>query len=414
MMNRIVSRRPPPAARLALARVVEPGPGLALACALLCAACGSSSQVDPYNGVVFSTDGTTYAWDVHFVPSTDTPCVKIAGSYACYPVQLGSANGKPIQFYQLNPFLYASASNPPPTVSALQSRNLPDPTCTASGATSATCTCSNGGTCIIPPTVANKNLDYTGGSHADVFADGSCTPDTSYDSRTDAYQSLVQGPVFDSLPLQTSNTSYFAIVWPVVATYDVTGVKGMNCNDIKNHSSIGNPGQPGSFGAQRSAAPKHYKMWPVIDPNAVVNSFSSLSSSTDPGWGPKVGWYNGLLLNYLDGGEVPTKQVTDSHGNPVTTLVTMEAAIVNPSSGSYSNVTDPSVVVFPVSPGDFANGWSPIVRLHNFKAASGKAVSYYNGICATGQANCPATYIPAVSISASSYNTIFVVAPPQQ
>ena len=68
------------------------------------------------------------------------------------------------------------------------------------------------------------------------------------------------------------------------------------------------------------------------------------------------------------------------------------------------------------SPGEAGKtiAWSPLVRLHNFPLPSGKKIGDYNGICQAGQTGCPASYIPAASIAVASFNTIFIVAPPQQ
>ena len=396
----------------------------ALAAAALWASCGGSTGADPYQGVVFASDGTVFGFDSRFLPSTDrTTCNPGGGSAVsnCYTVQVGYASGKPIQFYNLDPTIFWSATvnNPPNcnsssspcTVSALQSRNLPDSTCTATGATSASCNCSNGGSCIIPVSVAEKKADNTGGAHVDVFPN-SCTPNSSYNPQQDQYPRLSQAPVFDGLPLASTNTSFFALVWPVVATYGVTGVSGMTCNDIKDSRSIGSKNAPGSFGSVRTDAPTSYQMWPVIDPTAYVVPFDTALSTPLAPFGASLGWYKGLQLRYLNGGRVPTRTVPDpaDPAKIITSLVVMDAAILNPASG-FSSVITQKAVVFPAAPGDDA--WSPVVRLHNFALPSGKKLGDYNGICPLGQ-TCPASYIPAASIQATSFNTIFVVAPPQQ
>ena len=396
----------------------------ALAAAALWASCGGSTGgADPYQGVVFTSDGTVFAFDSRFLASTDrTTCNPGGGSGipSCYTVQVGYAAGKPIQFYNLAPTIFWSATvnNPPNcnsasspcTVSALQSRNLPDPSCTVTGATSSTCNCSNGGNCVIPVSVADKKQDLTGGAHADVFPTN-CIPNTNYNPQTDPYPRLTQGAVFNSLPFAATNTSFFSIVWPVVATYGVTGISGMTCNDLKDSRSIGSADAPGSFGAVRTSLATSYQLWPVIDSAAYVYPLDpALSKSSKQV--VNLGWYKGLQLRYLDGGAIPTKDVPDpaDPNKTIKTLVVMDAAIEN--AGSFSSVTVQKGIVFPAAPGDDA--WSPVVRLHNFSVPSGKKIGDYNGICQLGQTGCPASYIPAASIATSSFNTIFVVAPPQQ
>ena len=384
-------------------------------CAVLCAtlsSCGSASDVDPYNGVVFASDGAVFGLDSRMLASTDRSTCNPGGGSAvsnCYPVQIGYAGGKPIQFYNMDPIMFWSAttnvpsncnsSSSPCTVPAVQSRNLPDPGCATSAA------------CVIPVSVTNKKLDNTGGSNA-AFFPNSCTPDRNFDPRLDEYPRASQGPIFDSLPLATTNTSFTAIVWPIVATYGVTGVSGMTCNDLKNYGSVGTKSAPGHFGSMRTDAPTSYQMWPVIDPGATLLPFdATLSAPTGGAFSSSLGWFKGLQVRYLDGGRVPTRVVTDATGNSVTSLVVMDAAIINPSSG-FSAVTAQKAIVFPASPGDDA--WSPLVRLHNFALPSGKKLGDYNGICQAGQTGCPASYIPAASIAVASFNTIFIVAPPQQ
>ena len=398
---------------------------IAALAAIFWASCGGTTDAaDPYRGVVFASDGAVFAFDSRFLPSTDrTTCNPpgVSGVPSCYPVQVGYANGKPVQFYNLDPTLFFSATvNSPPncnassspcTVGALQSRNLPDPSCTAPGATLSTCSCSNGGSCFIPVSVADKKQDLTGGAHADVFPTN-CIPNTNYNPQTDPFPRLTQGAVFSALPFAATNTSFFAIVWPVVATYGVTGVGGAACNDLKDSRSIGSTAAPGAFGAVRTDIATSYQMWPVIDSSAFVYPLDpSLSTATKEV--VNLGWYKGLQLRYLDGGPIPTRDLPDPADPTRTarTLVVMDAAIEN-AGGAFSPVTVPKGIVFPAAPGDDA--WSPIVRLHNFAVPAGKKIGDYNGICQPGQTGCPASYIPAASIATSSFNTIFVVAPPQQ
>jgi hypothetical protein len=368
---------------------------------------GTTTDADPYAGAVFASDGTVYAFDSKFLASTDnTFCKPLGLSTPCYPVQTGYANGKKIQFYNLISLLFEGTSltvPAPPQIGPVITSNLPSP---------------------IPVSITTKNADNSGGSHVDVFPNN-CTPDFDYDPRLDAYTKTSQGPVFDSLPLAGASTKQF--VWPVVATYQVSGVSGETCNDIKDSRSIAKAtdAAPGAFGARRTAVPTSYELWPVLDMTANLAPFSSaVSTPTDPSWGPKLGWYRGLQLRYLDGGPIPTATVPDPNNpaNTITTLVPMDGVLLatiytnDPPAVNIVKVQTNYSVLLPAAPGDDA--YSPIVRLHTFALPSGKKIGDYHGVCPVGTpaGTCPADYVDITKAETNlSFDpTIFIASTPQQ
>jgi hypothetical protein len=356
-------------------------------CAILCAvalaaACGgSSNEPDAYNGVI---DGA--GLDLKFVAvaaSTSSVSTACKSGGACYPDQRGYANGKELHFYNMG---------------STRTSYLPNP---------------------IPVSVADHKPDGNGGAHVDNFPN-SCTPGRAFNSRTDAYPTARQAPIFDELPLAT--TTYNATVWPVIALYGVTGVSGETCNDLKDSRSIANANdeEAGSFGARRSATPNGYQLWPVISPTALV---PTLTGAIDTSFGAQLGWFRGLQLKYLNGGPIPTARLQDpafptDPSKLIEALVPMEGVIVNTPT-SFSAPTADQVVIFPAVPGTEA--WSPIARLHNYKS-KGEALGTFKGLCgskagttwSTGRNCVPGLLdINDSNVEASSYYTLFVVSTPQ-
>jgi hypothetical protein len=89
----------------------------------------------------------------------------------------------------------------------------------------------------------------------------------------------------------------------------------------------------------------------------------------------------------------------------------MGAAILNPSSSTFSKPTDKDVVILPYAPGD--PNYSPILTLHNYTLPSGKNFGDIKGICQAGQ-TCDSSYILASDVAKGfPYWTIFVVASAQ-
>jgi len=301
----------------------------------------SSNKPDPYYGTVDAT-----AFDSRFLPVTDkNRCPK----GTCYPYQAGYQGGLQIHFFNFG---------------STQTKSFP---VDQSGATQ------------IPVTIANSAYRF-----ADCVQHG-------YDPFGDAFDRRMQYPIFAKLPLPTTNSKVF--VTPAMAVYDVMGVSGAGCNDIKSASSIGpSMGPPGKFGAM-AGSQAEYRIWAEIDMTALLPDTSML---------PRYfGWYRGLQLQYLDGGKIPT----DAGGQ---NLLYMDGLILNPGNGAFAKVTDPFVVILPFKPGDA--GYSPIVKLHDYDLqAHGKMVQDITGVCTTPPCTDPAQPDITDPTLVGAFNTIFII-----
>ena len=108
---------------------------------------------------------------------------------------------------------------------------------------------------------------------------------------------------------------------------------------------------------------------------------------------------------------------TDANGN----LQAMDGVILDPAGSSAFEVpTTAGSVLLPAAPG--TPGFSPIVRLHDFRIPSGAtacnngpcALGFFTGVCPIGQtAPCPTTSVDLSKLSANAFNSMFIVASPQ-
>jgi hypothetical protein len=308
----------------------------------LAGACGDSSpdRPDPYYGVVDAT-----VFDSKFLPSTDR---MHCPNGACYSPQSGFQGGSPISFYNFG------AIKP----SALPS-DMTGP--------------------HIPTSLAVRGYSFD-----------RCIPG-GFDQFADAFDRRVQYPILNALPLASSNSR--ALILPLYAVYDVTGVSDNVCDDLKIAGSITiPPAPPGRFGATSSTTPM-YRLWAPIDMTAKLTPLAMGSTFTSEG-----AWYGGLQLRLLDGGPIPL----DASGH---NLAWMEGVIVHPSTQVQSKPTDPKVVILPLKPGD--PGYSPIVRLHDFILPMGKSIGDFTGICTQPPCTDPAQV--DISMATNASNVIFVV-----
>lgn len=179
-----------------------------------------------------------------------------------------------------------------------------------------------------------------------------------------------QFPLFSGLPLPASGTN---VTWPFVRVTWVYGVSDNPCNAIKRTTTV----ESGAYNAQvGDVAAATGMLWAVIDPGAAVIPLRPSSTFV-----PRMGWFKGLLLSYLDGAALPR--------NPAGAVLTMEGVLVNPTTGSPSLTTTNNVVILPFGLGEA--GYSPIVRLRSFTAAAGRAPSSYTALCsATSAGGLPA------------------------
>ncbi len=246
-------------------------------------------------------------------------------------------------------------------------------------------TCSSGGgKCYVPQTVtvngdpvlvynlglvANSNKDTTKPPPA-ITADGltatsydfpdGCIAGHAYDQRTDAYALDTQYPLFTKLPLANTSTTAPAVL-PLMKVVTWHGSDKYECNAIKSATSV----DKGNFNLtqQQDDAPVVALRF-IIAPAKV-----QLADGSE--YAPPLGWYKGLLLNYLDAGRVPV----DGQGN----LVPMDGVLVNPATGTASSVTANNVLVLFARPGEV--GWSPVVKLREFSAAANAKPSDYKSLC---------------------------------
>ncbi len=361
------------------------GPLCALLAGFSAISCGSdSNQADPYNGVL-----TSYTYEQPFdskfiAQAAATGCIKdpatgkndaLFPAYPCYEPQQAFAKGSPVWFYNIG---------------SIKTSTLPSP---------------------LPTTVADPKLLGGGGTHVDIFPH-SCAPGAARDARLDAYDKAFQFPIFNTLPVAT--TAFGAIVWPIAATYGVNLTTNETCNDLKDSRSIADASNPGggSYGATRTAQPTSYELMAIVDSTSAIGvplPGQPLPGLPNAGW--SYGWYEGLLLRYLDGGPIKTNVVIDNNGVSTTALQVMDGIILDPSSG-YAATTDQKVILLPAAPGDDA--YSPIVNLHDYTLESGKKPGDYVGICTASMTDCPANYALMSKAKPAAYATVFIAATPLQ
>jgi hypothetical protein len=370
------------------------GPFLALLGTVAALGCGgpggrTGGEVDPYNGVLDNNFGAPAPGELAavfqpFVPggtsaSARAPCYGVS---RCYIPQSGFAGGKTIWF-----FLAGRISGIPPPYAPV--------TCAPSGM----------GCAYAPSITVRDPADGGGGWHADAFPPG-CAP-APFDPVADAFRRDAQFPVVNSLPLDDSNLTNPHPPLGVVGVYPVTGVAGATCNDLKYAESIAQAAGSGAGkrGARRSAAASGYESWMIFDPTVAVFKVPGGTPGTPitpvPVVTPDSFWFRGLLGNYLSGGRIPT----DAAGN----LLAMDGVIVDPSSGFEVPGTN-NAVLLPSQLGE--EGYSPLVRLHDYHLKTGESLGSLKGVCPLG-ASCPSNYVKLSDATTAAFNTILIVPSPQ-
>jgi hypothetical protein len=368
------------------------GPLLALLAGLL--ACGPQygsgiGNADVYNGVIDNQIGAPSATGVQTVQQgalataiqpvviTSTSATARApcnGNASCYFKTQGFAAGQPFHFFIAGNV--ADTTPEPPFI----------PTCAITGFD-----------CVYSPQIAIHQSDGGGGWSADVFPH-SCTP-APFNPVNDAYTRDQQFPLVSALPLNNSSLSGARPPVGVVAVHSVTGVSGETCNDLKYYENVGTPGNPGHFGSVQTAGVSSYQVWMVFDPLLPI-----YSQNAGAVLAPNIFWFRGLQANYLSGGSIPV----DANGN----LVAIDGVILDPvGSSAFEVPTTDKAVLLPALPG--TPGFSPIVRLHDFRLPTGKALGDFTGVCPIGTLNCPATSVDLTKAGTTAFNTMFIVASPQ-
>jgi hypothetical protein len=234
--------------------------------------------------------------------------------------------------------------------------------------------------------VANPNTDKTKPPPAVVaeslaatvydFPDG-CRPGRAFDERAATFDETKQYPVFNRLPVANTSTTAPPVL-PLVKVVQYTGSKEYTCNAIKDASSV----DQNEFILTKQAGF-------TVALRAVIG-LAEVRLPTGAAYAPPLGWYKGLLLNYLDAGAVPVEQQpVGTDGALVDVIKPMDGVIVNPATGTASAVTANNVIVLFARPGEV--GWSPVVRLREFTAATGASPGSYRSLCY--DAPCAATSV---------------------
>jgi hypothetical protein len=283
---------------------------LGLVVALGAMSCGDSEPTsDTFQGYI----------DASVLDSKFLPTGKCSGA-TCYAPQTVTVNSDPVLVYNLG-----LVANPDTT------KAKPPPAITADG---------------ISATVYD-------------FPDG-CIAGHAYDQRVDAFALDTQYPVFSKLPVANTSSTAPAVL-PLMKVVSWHGSDKYECNAIKSATSV----DKGTFNLT-----KQEDEAPVIAMRAVISPVKvQLADGSE--YTPPLGWYKGLLLNYLDVGQVPV----DAQGN----LVTMDGVLVNPATGSASTVTANNVLVLFARPGE--TGWSPVVKLREFTATGTSKPADYKSLC---------------------------------
>jgi len=214
-----------------------------------------------------------------------------------------------------------------------------------------------------------------------------CKPPANYtyDAQRDFVRFDEQGSVFSTLPTRSLDAVTMAEKFtyvPVVAEVKVTS-NGEPCQDAKSAANVvARPDvtvmvKPGTSPPQPVPSGR-YLAWAVIDPVADV-FFLGGAQNPQTFLGPqKWGWFNHYLLAYLDGGFIPTTEVTvpgqngaaDTQETRATEQVLyVPDTVVDPATGMAAPNTAPGsgfdVLDFKRSDA----GYSPICHLKLFTPA---------------------------------------------
>jgi hypothetical protein len=184
---------------------------------------------------------------------------------------------------------------------------------------------------VFDPSPPTGNADMGAGAAGDPFpAPPACQVPGGYvyDAQRDNFRLDQQGAIFTALP-----TAGYA---PVVAEVKVVS-KGEACQELKSADTLVTAGdvslttRPPLFNlpnAKPIGVPDgNFLAWAIVDPGATV-FFPDGSLDPRSGIGPqKLGWFNHYLVTFLDGGYIPTRNVTvpGMGGKPDVTLVHLTA-----------------------------------------------------------------------------------------
>ncbi|HYO53866.1 hypothetical protein [Archangium sp.] len=141
-----------------------------------------------------------------------------------------------------------------------------------------------------------------------------------FDAQRDDVPHDDQGIIFTALPA-TTYTPGVEPTWSYVPVISQVPVEsgGQSCQGIKSEKSlvarqdVRVPLTTTASGKQVGTPDGTFRALAIIEPGAAVYRYTSTSTARDPATGvglQKWGWYNQYLLAYLDGGTIPTQEVT--------------------------------------------------------------------------------------------------------
>jgi hypothetical protein len=167
------------------------------------------------------------------------------------------------------------------------------------------------------------------------------------DAQRDAFPLDEQGPVFTALPDNTGivgGIPYLPLISQVTATSN-----GENCNDVHSEEGVvanakvttkSQPAPAGSLATNPTGvpdAPPHFVAWAVIDPSACVSDIPQDQGGCIPGFDSgvtvqKIGWFDHLLLAYIDGGYVPFTPMSDGTNVIISQNLYVPDTIIDPDT----------------------------------------------------------------------------------
>lgn len=278
--------------------------------------CGDGSDQDKYNGVIVQDP-----FDTKF----KSTCSGTNVTTCTYATRIAWANERAFTLYD---FGTLPGQSPPTTGVPVGTGSRP----------------------FLPATFAAGNTFYE-------FPDG-CRGTDDYDRRRDSYPRNTQWPVVEALPVASTTKA----VHPLVTVKRWSGTGDLDCQAIKDAKHLI---EDGKFPGQLVEEPARLAVRAIIDPVAALPALSATSGFTSVG-----GWYRGLQLAWLDGGEV----ALDEAGN----VKTMEAVLVQKAS-SGAPADDSDMLLTRFAPGEA--GWSPVVVLRSYRVPNNQRADKFKKLC---------------------------------
>jgi len=201
-----------------------------------------------------------------------------------------------------------------------------------------------------------------------------------FDAARDDVALDTQGHIFTALPTATyapgAEPTYAYV--PIVSQVPVAG-NGIACQALKsektlveNQQKIGVELTEPVNGKQTGIPDGTFRAWAMIEPGAAVYRYTSTATAREPASGVGMqqwGWFNQYLVAYLDGGLVPTQEVTVNNV-PVVRMVPQK--LYYPRSQVREGTTNRTVTVGQgydvVEAQRNAAGYSPVCQVFTYDA----------------------------------------------